>query len=136
MSILNNGPVIHPPWLYNDHIISSNTYYNIYVVEGGGGLAYYYGDILNFKGSGMSLIDKVLAVISKEQSSFEQEEMTIEQIAFSCRDHAEPDNRPGEKDLTEGQRLLALVHQEVPGVTGTLDTFDEWVFITFIVDKQ
>lgn len=79
----------------------------------------------------MTPIEHVLAVVKGENTSFEQDEMTNEQIAFSSREYAKSGNQPGEEDLEEASRLVSVVGAAVPKITGTVDCVDEWVFVTF-----
>lgn len=84
----------------------------------------------------MSFSNNVLNIISRENTYFQQDEMTDEQIAFSSSENVDKQGKPGNKDINEGNRLINVIHNELPGVSGSLDCVDEWVFITFRKDAS
>jgi|TARA_B110000196_G_scaffold306541_1_gene305257 archaellum component FlaC len=82
----------------------------------------------------MSFTNNVLNIVNRENTYFQQDEMTDEQIAFSSSENSDKNEKPANKDINEGNRLIKLVQNELPGVNGSLDCVDEWVFITFRKD--
>ncbi len=84
----------------------------------------------------MTFTNNVLSIINRENTYFQQDEMTDEQIAFSSSENADKQEKPGSKDINEGNRLITIVQNELPGVSGSLDCVDEWVFITFRKDAS
>lgn len=83
----------------------------------------------------MEFVNHVIAILLREKTYFEQDEMTEDQISFSSCNNSEQESKPGNKDVSEAHRLVSIVQNEIPGITGSLDCVEEWVFITFRNDS-
>jgi len=79
----------------------------------------------------MSFPNNVLNIVERENTYFQQDEATSDQITFSSCKNSEQESKPGNKDINEAHRLVSIIQNEMPSITGTLDCVDEWVFITF-----